>query len=139
MPPVCFPIVLDRDQLFVASIHKENAEKLKIMKAQTIITEMLLFTETSFAKREFCERNDPRSNQGPGRVADRLEKACWSGVLFDMFPDMFESNDRKSMCVWKVNQAEQFVHVDLGSCAGLSEFAASVDPYFFLPVLVYQN
>ena len=72
-------------------------------------------------------------------MADDLEKACWSGVLFDMFPDMFEPNDRKTMCVWKVNHAERFIHVDLGSCTSLPEFATSVDPYFFLPAVVYHN
>ena len=109
------------------------------MKAQTTMLEMLLFTNTSFAKREFCERNDWGGNEGRRFLADHLEKACWSGVLFEMFPDMFEPKDRKSMCVWKVNQAEQFIHVDLGNCIVLPEFATSVDPYFFLPAVVYQN
>jgi hypothetical protein len=109
------------------------------MKSQTIIQEMLLFTETSFAKRESCERNEPGLNRTKNSVGDQLEKACWSGLLFEMFPDMFEPNDEKNICVWKVNQAEQFIHVDLGSKPALPEYATSIDPYFFLQPMVYYN
>ena len=109
------------------------------MKPQTIIEEMLLFTDTSFAKRELCEKDDPACNAAKYSVGDQLEKACWSGLLFDMFPDMFTNNDRKNLCVWKVNQGEQFVHVELGTTASSPEYVTSIDPYFFMPFVVYRN
>jgi len=88
------------------------------MKPQAIIRELLLFTDTSFAKREL---------------------ACWSGLIFEMFPDLFNRSDRKNMCVWKVNQAEQFIHVELGSTSVSPEHKTSIDPYFFLPLVIYHN
>ena len=108
------------------------------MKSQTIIQEILLFTDTSFAKRELCEWDDT-GRHTLDNSADQFEKACWSGLLFDMFPDIFANNARKDMCIWKVNPAEQFVHVELGTVPVSPEHKTSVDPYFFLPAVVYHN
>jgi len=109
------------------------------MKPQAIIRELLLFTDTSFAKRELCEWEETSRKERKSSVADQLEKACWSGLVFEMFPDLFNRNDRKNMCVWKVNQAEQFIHVELGSTSVSPEHKTSIDPYFFLPLVVYHN
>jgi len=109
------------------------------MKPQTIIQEILLFTDTSFAKRELCEWDETGRKEAKSSVADQLENACWSGLLFEMFPDILNQHDRKIMCVWKVNQAEQFIHVELGSSSVSPEHKTSIDPYFFLPLVIYQN
>ena len=109
------------------------------MKPQTIIQEILLFTDTSFAKRELCEWDETARKEARSSVADQLENACWSGLLFEMFPDILSKNDRKNMCIWKVNQAEQFIHVELGSVPASPEYETSIDPYFFLPVVIYHN
>src|SRR5258708_2544500 len=109
------------------------------MKPQTITQEILLFTDTSFAKRELCESDNPILNETKNSVADKLEKACWSGLLFEMLPGIFNKNEQKNMYVWKVNQAEQFIHVTLGSTSGSPEYETSIDHYFFLPLIVYHN
>ena len=108
------------------------------MKPQTLTQEMLLFTGTSFAKRGLCERDNNDRNQKRISIASELEKACWSGLLFDMFPDLFNENDRKTLCVRRVNQAEQFIRVELGSLS-VSPEHTSIDPYFFLSLPVYHN
>ena len=109
------------------------------MKPQTINQEILLFTDTSFAKRELREREDTNRNDAKNSVADKLEKACWSGLLFEMLPGIFNKNGQKNMYVWKVDQAEQFIHVALGNTSGFIAYETSIDPYFFLPLIVYQN
>ena len=101
------------------------------MSPQTIAQEMLLFTNTSFAQRELFEWDDAARNETKNSAADQLEKACWSGLLFEMFPEMFERSDRKTMCVWRVNQAEQFVHIELSSSSVSPENMTTIDPYFF--------
>ena len=109
------------------------------MKPQTIIQEVLLFTDTSFAKRELCEWDETNRKEPKSSVADQLENACWSGWLFEMFPDLFNRSHRKNICIWKVNQAHQFIHVELGNIPASPEHATSIDPYFFLPLVVYHN
>jgi hypothetical protein len=146
----CFHLILDRDQLLSGVKDKsEQRRQIKpdcglpstqiIMKPKTILQEMLLFTDTSFAKKELCERHDKGAHEANCSVGDQLEKACWSGLLFDMFPEMFEHGHRKTMCVWRVSQAEQFIHVELGSSATSPQVETSIDPYFFLPLVVYHN
>lgn len=101
--------------------------------------EVLLFTGTSFAKRELCEWNDTSYLQPIRSLADQLEDACWSGMLFEMFPYMFQWDDRRNICIWKVNQAEQFIRIDLGEGHAISAREKSIDPYYFLVSDIYQN
>ena len=108
------------------------------MESQPIIQELLLCTGSSFARRELCEWNE--TTPQPARsIADQLEDACWSGLVFDMFPDMFQWENRKAMCIWKINQAEQFIRVELGNTCTTAAHETSIDPYYFLPFQIYQN
>ncbi len=107
------------------------------MKSQITNREILLFTNTLFAKRELCELDNTGQNEGRN-TADQLEKACWSGMLFEMLPDIFNSNDQRNMFVWQVNQAKQFIHVTLGGAPCSPESEPSIDPYFFLQLKVYS-
>ena len=109
------------------------------MNSHTIIQELLLFKDTSFAKRELCEWDDDSRPQPPRSIADQLEDACWSGLLFEMFPEMFSWNNRKKMCVWKVSQAEQFIHVEVGDSHTAAAYETSIDPYYFLTLEIYNN
>jgi len=93
--------------------------------------ELILFTKTSFAKRELCERNDCPAERKLS-PADELEKACWSGLLFEMLPDVFDS-EKQNLFVWKINQAEQFIRVVMGEAPPSIDYEASIDPHFFLP------
>lgn len=109
------------------------------MKPQAISREILLMTDTSFAKRQLCERRDEKQKEGKYSPVNELEKACWSGLVFEMLPDIFNEDERKSLFVWKVNQAEQFLHVQLSSAPVSTDYEMSIDPYFFLPTIVWYN
>ena len=109
------------------------------MKPQATRREILLMTDTSFAKRQLCERKDSKQRDGKYSNADELEKACWSGLVFEMLPDIFNDEERKSLFVWKINQAEQFLHVQLSSEPASTDYETSIDPYFFLPTVVWYN
>ena len=110
------------------------------MKPQAISREILLMTGTSFAKRQLCERKDAKQKEGNKySPADELEKACWSGLVFEMLPDIFNDDERKSLFVWRVNLAQQFLHVQLSNTPASTEYETSIDPYFFLPTTVWYN
>jgi len=109
------------------------------MKPQIINQEILLFKNTSFAKRELCERDDADGNETKNSSAQQLEKACWSGLFFEMLPGIFTRNNQKNNYVWQVNQAEQFIHIALGSAPGSLNYETSIDPYFFLRLAIYYN
>ena len=109
------------------------------MKSQATTREILLFTNTSFAKRELCEGYDAGRNETKKSSAEQLEKACWSGLIFEMLPGIFNRNDQKNNYVWKVSQAEQFIHIAMNSVAGSLNYETSIDPYFFLRLAIYYN
>jgi hypothetical protein len=106
------------------------------MKKQSINQEILLFTNTSFAKRELCEK-DEAASEGKTSYTYQLEKACWSGLLFEMLPGVFE-NEGKELFVWKVNKAVQFIRVVLGPAPASFEYDCSIDPHFFLQLVSYK-
>src|SRR5215470_1902436 len=109
------------------------------MKPQAISREILLLTDTSFARRQLCERKDAKQNESKQSPADELEKACWSGLVFEMLPDIFNNDERKSLFLWKVNQAEQFLHLHLSTTPSSTHYETSIDPYFFMPTTVWYN
>jgi len=109
------------------------------MKPLTINKEILLFTNTSFAKRELCQWQNSVRGEVPSSRADEVENACWSGIVLEILSDIFNTSERKKLCVWKVNQTEQFVHVELGKTPAPPQYKTSIDPYFFLPLVIYHN
>jgi hypothetical protein len=108
------------------------------MKPKTIHREILLFIDTSFAKKEWCEPGNLGHNEAKNS-ANQLEKACWSGLIFEVLPGIFNSDDQKIMYIWKVTQAEKFIHVSLGNVPGTAEYETSIDPYLFLRSVSYNN
>jgi len=94
--------------------------------------EIILFTNTSFAKRELCEKDDIPEEMKT-KSADELEKACWSGLLFEMLPGVFDDN-AQNLYVWKVNKAEEFIRVVRGTTPASLEYETSIDPHFFLEI-----
>jgi hypothetical protein len=109
------------------------------MKPQATIREILLMTDTSFSKRQLCERKDTNCNERTYSTADGLEKACWSGLVFELLPDIFNDDERKSLFLWKVNQAEQFLYLQLSSTPSSTDYETSIDPYYFLPITAWYN
>ena len=102
------------------------------MKPETINQEVLLFTGTSFSKRQYCEKEHPNRND-PADSSEELQKACWSGMLFEMLPDLVENSHVKTF-VWEVIPAERFIRIKLGSAPAAIESETSIDPYFLLTV-----
>jgi hypothetical protein len=102
------------------------------MTPNTINQEVLLFTGTSFSKRQLCEK-DQQSGNEPAGSFDQLQKACWSGMLFEMLPDLLEISPVK-IFIWEVIPGDRFIRVKSGTSSESIESQTSIDPYFLLPV-----
>lgn len=108
------------------------------MKQQLVNQEVILFTSTSFAKKEFCESDYPC----PGDTkdpADQLEKACWSGLVFEILPGLFNTVAPKKRYIRQVRKAQNFLLMTLGPVAFNQEYDTSIDPYYFQVSLQYNN
>jgi hypothetical protein len=102
------------------------------MKQSHNLHELLIFTSTKFSKKEFCEKEE-RENLNRS-ATESLEKACWSGLLFEMLPEIvgnqFQSHDN---FIWEVMPAHHYIRVCLGPEPEMPESETCLDPYFFLP------
>lgn len=102
------------------------------MKQETTSHEILLFTGTSFTSREFCSRDDEKDNGKKPSAIEQLEKACWSGMLFEILPELVESCPGKNESfIWNVMTGKNFLYVSIGPSPLLPETETSIDPYLF--------
>ena len=94
--------------------------------------EILLFTGTSLANRQLnsIEKNE---NGRTYSAIEELEKACWNGILHEMFPEILGSLYPKCECfLWHVLAGKNFVYINIGPNPLLAEHDTSIDPYFYM-------
>ena len=109
------------------------------MKQQAIHQEILMFTGTGFSNRELREKSsnpEMGTNLSP---AEKLEKACWDGLLYEMLPGIVECPSPKGMSyIWEITHGEKFIRISMGMYPQAVENQLSIDPYFFLET-IYCN
>jgi hypothetical protein len=110
--------------------------KKAVMKQQNIHQELLVFTTTSLSRKILCETNSNDKNNNM-TLAEKLEQACWNGLLNEMFPEIIGSGSTPShkMFIWVIRTCKSCLHIDLADTPGVIDSILSVDPYLFLPEL----
>jgi|SRR5215471_14952868 len=95
--------------------------------------EILLLTGTRFSSRQWCEKDNTDNNE---RLTpkERLEEACWNGLLNEMLPEIFNLAPHNGLYLWKVKEASSFLEIELGEFPVVTDKYYSIDPYSFLEV-----
>ena len=94
--------------------------------------EILLITGTSFSSRQWCEKDSSDDKQRLTEM-ERLEDACWSGLVKEMLPELFRGADNsKKMFLWKICEGKSFLELDLGESPFEKDKVYSIDPYIFM-------
>jgi len=89
--------------------------------------EILLLTGTSFSQRQFCDRDGTNDSKGLPDC-ERLEKACWDGLLDEMLPEIAAN---KKLHIWQIGDTEASLQIELSEYPSTQkEF--SINPYYFL-------
>jgi len=104
--------------------------------ANTVQQEILLMTNSSLSKRNLCEKND--SEPGQFSNVDRLEQACWNGMLEDFLPGLLMKVEGRTLFLWEIQNANSFLHINLCDQPGFLNRENSIDPYIFLNHLYYN-
>lgn len=99
--------------------------------------EILLMTNSSLSKRSLCEKNHPESNK-PFSNVERLENACWNGMLEEFLPGMIIKADGKTLLLWEIQNTGNCLHIQLCDWPGNIKRECSIDPYLFLEHLRYN-
>jgi hypothetical protein len=104
---------------------------------KAIHQEILLMVNSSLSKRSLCERNNPENNKPLSNV-ERLEQACWNGMLDDFLPELVMHFGGRTLFMWEIQTAKNFLHIDLCDQVTSSNKELSIDPYIFLNHLSYN-
>ena len=102
------------------------------MEKHTVTQEILLVTASSFAQRDLCGDGSENEVGIPRIPADRLEEACWNGLLDDFLAGAPKDRKHARLFLWKIHVADAFVCVELAQSPGEIEAIHSLDPQLFL-------
>ncbi|HMH31711.1 MAG TPA: hypothetical protein VK543_01710 [Puia sp.] len=101
------------------------------MKTDATQQEILLVTTSSFAHREWSERDE--ENKAKGSDMEELQKACWNGLLKEMLPEIDpEFTIGKKLWLWQIRETRSFLEIELSDYPSPKEKWFSIDPYAFL-------
>lgn len=101
------------------------------MKPETTHHEILFFTGSSFAGKQFCSREEKDGKTYSNN--ERLEKACWDGLLNEMFPEILGSFSAKcESFIWHVLNGKNYLYISIGPNPVAAEPESSIDPYYFM-------
>jgi hypothetical protein len=92
--------------------------------------EILLMTGTSFSSRNYTDKTGT-DHTGALSERERLEEACWNGLLKEILPEIFNLTDKK-LYLWQIREADAFIELELGEAPPVKENQFSLDPYSFL-------
>ena len=107
-------------------------EKINSMKLTTHHHEILLFANTSLANKQLTSNDQNARDNEPSSI-EELEKACWNGILHEMFPEILGSVYPKCQSfLWQVLAGKNFLCINIGAYPVAADHEASIDPYLFM-------
>lgn len=112
--------------------------KNRIMENNATQQEILLVTGTSFAARQACEKDGSGTSGAPSTI-DRLQAACWNGLLPEMLPEIIQKTPAgKQLYLWQVYETTSFLELKFGDYEEEQEREMSIDPYSFMSTEMYN-
>jgi hypothetical protein len=100
--------------------------------------EILLMTGTSFTSGYLCQ-NDDLTNQDRLTEKQRLQEACWNGLLQMMLPEIIlKAANGGLLYLWQIKEAASFLELDLSEVPRAVDRQFSIDPYSFLSMQAYS-
>ena len=101
------------------------------MKTNSINHELLLFTSTTFSKRQLCEINE-QGNMHTLPTAQQLEMACWNGMLDELLPEIMQIPFcTEKLYLWDIEIEKTFLKINRGVSQPTPDDDYSIDPHFF--------
>src|SRR5579864_802727 len=108
------------------------------MREYSVQQEVLLMTGTRFVSEELCKKDDGPQER-PLFENERLEEACWNGLLQTRLPEIFlEAADGAVLFLWQIKEAASFLVLDLGEAPAEMDSHFSIVPYSFLSTQVHN-
>ena len=95
-------------------------------------------TGTTFTSGYLCQ-NEDSSNKDGFTEKERLEEACWNGLIQAMLPEIIlKSANGGLLYLWQIKEATSFLELDLSEAPRAIDRQYSLDPYSFLSMQSYS-
>ena len=105
--------------------------KANIMNQPTHQQEILLFTNTRFASKDYQKVGKEETHSDDSKI-ERLKEACWNGLLTELLPEILEDHSNKKINLWNINVASTFLDLQFSAYPSATDELFSVNPYIFL-------
>ena len=107
-------------------------EKMNDMNQKTTHHEIVLFTGTGLTSKQLADNEESGQAKNFSAI-EELEKACWNGIIYEMFPEILGSLYPKCQSfLWQVLTGKNFLYINIGPNPVMAEHGTSIDPYFFM-------
>jgi len=103
------------------------------MNSDILQQEILLLAGTTFSQKQLCE-NDAENKSGYLSHAEKLEEACWSGLLNDLMPEIITN---KKLYICRIGDSKFSLQIELSEYP-LRKKRFSINPYYFLRTIRYN-
>jgi hypothetical protein len=108
------------------------------MKTNATQQEILLITGTQFSSRQICDKNDAAAQTNLSEK-EKLEEACWNGMIKDMLPEIVEkTTDNKRLYLWQIKEGESYIELELAEFPQEKDNYFSIDPYALMSVQLFS-
>jgi hypothetical protein len=97
------------------------------MKNYTMNQEVLLNINTSFCKREYCERKENNHTKKLSPT-ETLKTLCWDGCLPEILPEICTKFNNKQLTLWELLETERALHLRFGGYQEILDGAFSLNP-----------
>jgi hypothetical protein len=103
------------------------------MNTDTLQQEILLLTGTTFSERPLVE-NDAKDDNKHLSASEKLEQACWTGLLDELLPEVITN---KKLHIWQIWNTETSLQIELSEYPS-NERRLSINPHYFLRTMGYN-
>jgi hypothetical protein len=97
------------------------------METNILQQEIVLYTGTSFSQRQIFTGNNKNDSKDLTE-SERLEKACWDGMLDEMLPEIVAN---KKLHIWQIWDTEFSLQVEFSKYPA-SQKGSSINTHYFL-------
>jgi hypothetical protein len=98
--------------------------------------EILLLTGTTLAAANLCQ-SDGMEGKENLTANERLEVACWNGVLRELLPEVYlQAGEGRQLFLWQIREGESCLEINLGEVPLPIDKDYSLIPHYFVPALL---
>ena len=101
------------------------------MKKISTNREILLQTNSSFFKRDWCELNNNKNDKQLSQK-EQLIQLCWNGMLKEMIPEICQPGPaKKDLTLWEINESGNMLDLRFGEMDENMNDEWSINPFVF--------